>query len=180
VFRRVALTLLAVVVFGACGGDDDDDAAEAPDSTSTTTSTSTTVAEGEVGWDPAALTTAEELAQQIKDGGVACDDFAADDYELLASDFEDRLPLPLVSAACVGPGGEDFTFEVFEGPDARETFIASKLQLICTTANEEEINFPGLPIVTGSDWIIEPDEEGTADALAAIVGGEAALHTCSE
>ncbi len=163
---------LVAVALAACSGDDDsDDTSEAP------TTTTAVVAAG--GWDDAALATAEALAQEVRDGGIDCDDYTVDDYASLAADYEGRIPLPLASTHCTGPGGEDLTFEVFADETARANFVATKMQVICTTSVQESIPFPGLPYVEGATWLIEPDEEGTSRALADVVGGgDAKLDTC--
>src|SRR5687768_5916894 len=69
-------------------------------------------------------------------------------------------------SSCTGAGGEDFTFEVFADETARDNFLATKQQLLCTQAEKQEIDFPGFPYVEGSVWLIEPDEAGSANAAS--------------
>ncbi|MGQ0826389.1 MAG: hypothetical protein ACT4OX_15400 [Actinomycetota bacterium] len=182
--RCIAITVTALTGIGltACNGDDDETRPDASATTATTpgddTTTSLPNSVPESDWDPGALVVAEGLAQDIRDGDVACDTYTVDDYALLAIDFANRIPIPLASTSCVGPGGEDFTFEVFADEVERENFVASKLQVICATVAEGGIDFPGLPTVEGPRWLIEPDEDGTAQLLADLVGGGFVLRTC--
>ena len=83
-------------------------------------------------------------------------------------------------SSCTGAGGEDFTFEVFADETARDNFLATKQQLLCTQAEKQEIDFPWFPYVEGSVWLIEPDEAGSANAIAAVVDGESKMSTCPD
>jgi hypothetical protein len=171
--RFLAVGLVATLALSACSGDDDD-------SSNTTTIAPSTTAAATDGWDDAALTTAEELSRRIADGGLDCDDYVVTDYGVIAADYADKLPLPTAMSSCTGPGGEDFTFEVFADEIARDNFLATKQQLLCTEAAEREIDFPGFPYVEGSAWLIEPDEEGSANAIADLVDGESKMSTCPD
>jgi hypothetical protein len=169
--RFLAIGLIAISALTACSGDDDD-------VSKTTTTPSTTEANDTSGWDSDALATAEKLAKQLPKGELRCDEYTVTDYGVIAGDYKDKLPLPAGMSSCTGPGGEDFTFEVFADETARDNFIATKQQLLCTQAAKQELAFPGFPYVEGSTWLIEPDEAGSADAIAGIVEGESKLAGC--
>jgi hypothetical protein len=166
--RLIAAGFVALLTVAACSSDEGDD-----DAASTTTTVAT-----DTGWDAAALVTAEQLATTIREADVECADYEVTQYEPIAIDYEDKLPLPLAMSSCVGPGAEDFTFEVFADGEARANFMATKMQLLCTEAAENDVDFPGLPYVEGQNWLIEPDSEGSANFLADTVGGEAVFEQC--
>ena len=173
--RFLAIGLIAIAALTACSGDDDDA------SPATTTAPSTTsAATRSSGWDDDALARAENLSQQIADADIDCDEYTVTDYGVIAGDYQDKLPLPAAMSSCTGPGGEDFTFEVFADEIARGNFLATKQQLLCTEAAQQELEFPGFPYVEGSTWLIEPDEAGSADAIATIVKGESKMATCPD
>lgn len=130
------------------------------------------------GWDPAALASADALAGRIRRAGVTCDGWDVWDHDAIRRDYAGRLPVPAAMAACVGPDGEDLTFEVFADRAARDAFMVTKMRHVCTTAASQRAAFPGLPFVEGDAWIIEPDDEATARRLAEALGASARLATC--
>ena len=129
-------------------------------------------------WDPAALATGERLAATIRAAGIACDGYEVWDYGATAAGYERKLPLPAAITSCSGPGGEDFTFEMFGDEDARDNFRATKLQLVCSRAEQQGLGLFELVYVEGDAWLIEPDEEDTAKRLAEILGAQAKLGSC--
>jgi hypothetical protein len=168
------VTLLLAAALAACGGGDGEP------SSSATGAAAPVKPATRPRWDPRALATARALADRIRDAGVACDGYEPWNRALIAKDYHDKLPLPDAMAACTGPAGEDLTFEVFADGARRDDFLVAKMRLVCTTAKARRLGFPGLPFVEGDAWVIEPDEEATADKLAEILGAASKLATCPE
>jgi hypothetical protein len=161
---RIAFLILPLAgALGACGGDD---------------ATPVGGAGARSGWDRAALESAAALAERIRTAGLACDEYEVWDYDSIFRDYAQKVPMPAAMATCSGPGGEDFTFEVFTDQDARDRFMVTKMQRICTTAASKGLNYPGLPFVQGHNWFIEPDEEATARRLAEVLDAKWQLALC--
>jgi hypothetical protein len=131
------------------------------------------------GWDPAALAAAERLAGAIRAAEMPCDGFAPWDHAAVAADYAQKLPVPAAMARCIGPDGEDLTFEIFADAKARDDFLATKLHLLCERARMQGMALPALPYVEGDAWLVEPDEGTTADRLAPILHGKAKRTSCS-
>ncbi|MDZ4828003.1 MAG: hypothetical protein SGJ13_16295 [Actinomycetota bacterium] len=165
--RVLVLAMVAVAAVAGCSGDDNDGAAP-----------STTFAPSDASdWDPAALATAEGLADQLRAGDIACDTYEAFNFPLIADDYEGRLPVPDAMSECIS-NGENLTFEIFLDDDGAASFTEAKITSICKGVTQRSIPFEGLSYVRGDGWIITPDTEATADAIAEVLDAEAHLETC--
>jgi hypothetical protein len=164
---RLRIAVLALAVAGALAGCRHDGGAATGGAAATRS-----------GWDPAALASAAALAEAIRTAGLACDGYEVWDHGSILRDYAEKLPMPAAMATCAGAGGEDLTFEVFADRAARDRFMVTKMQRICTTAASQGLKFPGLPFVQGDAWVIEPDDEATARRLAEALHAAAQLATC--
>lgn len=131
-------------------------------------------------WDAAALQVADGLAAKLKAAGKACADYTRWSYALLADDYRQKgLPIPAAVTACTGDDSENLTFEVFADSGAAARFVEAKRKLLCDTAARAKLEFPGFVYLDGGRWILEPDEQETAVALAKILGGRVLTAGCS-
>lgn len=171
--RLAATAVCAALALGACTSGGDRSAADTAASDTRPAEVPTT----STGWNPQALARAHALADALVAGGLACDDRREWDRAAVAADYGKRLPVPAAMSRCVGPDGEDLTFEVFADDDARDDFYASKLYLVCRSARTRGLE-PRLAYVEGPGWLIEPDEPDTADRIAAILHADSKVGTC--
>ncbi len=116
---------------------------------------------------PGANRDAKRVLDRMTSAGVECTNSQIEDFDALVRAYTlQKLPLPMGSASCVGPNGENLLVEVFrtDAPNAR-TFIDRKRELICQKAkdlgrrDDGSSGFEGLPYVMSADrtWLVEPD-----------------------
>jgi hypothetical protein len=130
-------------------------------------------------WGADAVATAQGLATRLRAGGQGCDDYEPWNYGMLRADLESKhIPVPRAVTACTTATAEDLTFEVFVDGAAKAAFVSAKRKLLCDAAARRDVPFPGFPYIDGGAWIIEPDEQATARALAPLVGGAAQEAGC--
>ena len=142
--------------------------------------------EGPTDWDPAALAMAEELAEKVRAGGVACDEYEVIPYLAYIGDYRTALKmetaeLPIAETYCSGgdEGDEDITFIVFASNELANKFVETKRSLLCRRAKKMKLlEFPGFPYVQGDKWIIQPDERTTSVQLGDILGVPAKMAAC--
>ncbi len=136
--------------------------------------------EGRKRFAPAANRDAKNVLARIAAGGVECTKTQTEDFNSLVKAYTlQKLPLPLGSASCVGPNGENLLVEVFQSdaPNAR-TFVDRKRDLICKKAKEfgrqpdGSSDFEGLPYVISADstWLVEPDSFAVNRQIAKALG----------
>jgi len=129
------------------------------------------------GFDDAANQRARSVLDRLERAGVPCADAQTEDFDALVPSYRQaRLPLPLGSASCTGPAGENLLVEVFRtaGYPAAGDFVERKRALICARgfelgARPDGTNdFEGVPYVMGPshDWIIEPDSAAVNRTIA--------------
>jgi hypothetical protein len=122
---------------------------------------------------------ASRLADTIRESGIACDDYAPEDYgSLTAAYAQKELPIPAAVASCNSENDEDITFEVFASAEQAATFVAAKRRLLCASATSHNVAFDGFPYVDGGTWLVEPDDSETASHLARVVNASAANGGC--
>jgi predicted small secreted protein len=132
----------------------------------------------EEGWEHAAMQTVEQLVAKVRAAGVPCDELEPGVAGMLAAN---QLPLPAAVASCTSEDEEDLTFEVFQDAERAREFVTMKQNLLCQRAKSLNLpDFPGFPYIDGGAWIVEPDEKGTAEKLAPLVGGTAHLASCEK
>lgn len=132
-------------------------------------------------WSPAALRSAESLAARIRAAGVKCDDYEVASFSAYSSATRRKVPLPDAMTSCTSEDDEDLTLETFDDDGRRQAFISSKRAFLCeAAAKQKAVAYPGFPYVEGEAWIIEPDEKGTADKLAKLLGGESKVASCDQ
>jgi len=130
-------------------------------------------------WDAAALKIVDQLVKKLHAAGKTCSDYAPWDRALLTADLvRKHLPIPRAVASCTGNASEDLTFEVFADQAEAARFVAAKSKLLCEVSARSKLDYPGFPYVDGGTWLLEPDEQGTADALAPILGGTSKRAAC--
>lgn len=165
------LSLLSALTLAACHGSDTSQSASPPSS-----SAPSRLSEG---WDSHALRAAQDLATTVAARGITCERYSPYDFEAIANSYKNRLPVPASMTSCTGPDEEDITFNVFTDDRARDGFMASKLYVMCRSASQRNITgLVRVPYVEGPTWIVEPDQEATADELARILGGVSKRGTC--
>jgi len=164
--RRGISILLLPVALGAVGGCTARDGAARP-------------APMARGWRASALQTAEELAAKVRAAGVPCEGYAPADFEAVEAGSRGKVPVPAAMASCTSDDEEDLTFDVFEDAARAREYLEIKQAFLCRKAMAAGLaDFPGFPVVDGGTWVIEPDEEETADRLAGILGGRAQQIPC--
>lgn len=136
------------------------------------------VAQKPPAWITAAKATALGLAAKVQAAGVLCNELTPAEHADFGAD--NKLSGEAVTASCTSEGDEDLTFYAFEDATKASHFIASKSELLCSSAIKIGVpDYPGVPYVTaGGNWIVEPDAFTTAEKLAPILGGEAKLAAC--
>ncbi len=136
--------------------------------------------EGRKRFAPAANRNAKKVLDRIAAGGVECTNVQTEDFNSLVRAYTlQKLPLPLGSASCVGPKGENLLVEVFpsDAPNA-QTFVDRKRDLICKKAKDlgrqpdGSSDFEGLPYVMAADstWLVEPDSFAVNRQVAKALG----------
>ena len=126
------------------------------------------------GWDPAALATANELAEKVRAAGLGCRDYEPWDFAVLSGEYARKgLARPNAVASCTTKADEDLTFEVFADEAGMAAFLDRKRDMLCASARRQKIPYDGFPYVVGGTWIVEPDLKETAERLAPALGGRA-------
>lgn len=130
-------------------------------------------------WTAEGRKAAEELAAKLRGKGLACDQCEDGAYGIYDPKIMGTMPTPQAVISCTGNDEEDITFNIFSsGEDARK-FIDIKQRYLCRqTYNNQMWFYPGFAYVANGNWVIEPDEIATAQEIASILGGEAALASC--
>lgn len=133
------------------------------------------------GFDRSANREALAVLGRIERAGVECTATQTEDFDALVTSYRKaKLPLPLGSASCTGPGGENVLVEVFpadRSPTAAD-FVDRKRTLICAKGYElgaqpdGSNDFGGLPYVAGRSgtWIVEPDSARVNRRIAEALG----------
>jgi len=133
-------------------------------------------------WDPQAIRIIEELALKLQDAGVACTEFSVAHFGSYTEEYLRIFrSVPAAQGSCISDDEEDLTFAAFKDAAAARQFAAAKQRYLCLRAKEIDLkDFPGIPLIIGDRWIIEPDEMMTATRIAPLVGGTARLASCAE
>ncbi len=177
--RVVAVTVAVSAVIAGCSSD-----GKKTEASTTQTSAAPTspidlwnTQRAEQGFDDAANQQALDVLRGLADAGVACTDLQIEEFGALVTSYQEvSLPLPLGSASCTGPAGENVLIEVFptqQIPTAAD-FVARKGELVCAKGRElgeqpdGSNDFEGLPYVEDrtAGWIIEPDSFGASREIA--------------
>jgi hypothetical protein len=190
--RVITLTILAGVLIAACA----DDEQQTDTSTTVTTAAATSAVDrwndrrAAQGFDDSANQRALGVLRRIGQGGVTCTDPRIESFDALVSSYREvALPLPLGSASCTGPAGENLLVEVFptQRPPSTADFIARKRELVCAKGRElgerpdGTNDFEGLPYVEDreSGWIVEPDSFAVSRQIADVLGADSS-NVCPE
>jgi hypothetical protein len=167
--RWVALAI-AVAVIAACSSS----SKFAKNSNTTTTASSRpTTASAAIGWAPAQLAAAKQLADKLRAQGIECRGYAPDDYKKWVAG-NPTLPIPGAVAECASAGNENLTFETFAGEGPAYEFMGTKIGLVCTSKSGVH---PSFPYVASLTWFVEPDAKATGDRVAAAEGGPPSVQS---
>ncbi len=179
---KCACALVALVAVAAvAGAQESKSAAQKPSDSAQKASEGAGTQGKPAGWTAAGEHKAEELAAKIRASGMACTGYGPAPYGFVDEDSQRRLPPVTASTSCETDDDGDVTFEVFESAAHARQFIDTKQAFLCKRADDYGLeHFPGFPYVTADNWVVEPDDKGTADKLAPILGGKADMASCEK
>ena len=131
-------------------------------------------------WAAKALDTLRDLARDLQDTRLGCEDFEPYDFDAIASDYAGRLPLPAAMGRCTGPDDEELELAAFDRERDRDDFVEAKTALLCRRAREIGIEgqFPGFDYAAGPTWVVQPDTAGVARRVAQATNGAAQRARC--
>ena len=180
--RLVAVAIAASALAAGCS--DDENKTDAPSKSTAAAPVSAVdrwnAERSDKGFDESANQRALAVLRRIAQAGVTCTGVQTESFSALRSSYQTaELPLPLGSASCTGPEGENVLVEVFptQPPVTLTDFVARKRELVCAKGRElgqrpdGSNDFPGLPYVEdrASGWIIEPDSSGVNRRIADVL-----------
>jgi hypothetical protein len=158
-----AACVAAALVLAACGGGSDVDTRDE--------------------WDEEASTVATDLAADLEAADLGCTDFTLADVESERANAErGEVDMPLAQGNCTTRDEEDLQISVLESRDGADAWFRARTDWICREAAKSTapVTLPGLPYILGARWVIQPDSQGMAYAVAPAIGGTAGYLRCKE
>ena len=135
------------------------------------------------GFDATGNRKARSVLDRLVRAGIECTARQTESFDALIKAYTlQKLPFPLGSASCTGPGQENLLVELFpsHGYPSGTDFMARKRELICQKGLDlgkdarpgHKNGFDGLAYVIAKDrsWVIEPDSFRVNRLLARALG----------